>query len=248
MPCTGRPAVAEVEVLRAGVLAALGEGGADAGVDAVGRVCRACARLLPVGGAAVSIMTDRGHREIVYASDTVSTALAELQFSLGEGPCFEAHATGGPVLVPDLTTGLTPAWPAFAIQAAEHAVAALFTFPVQIGAIRLATLDTYRATPGSLTAPELAIALQVADIAALALSGLMAGDGSWLDSDGWLEGSATRHREVHQATGMLVVQLDLPAAAALARMRAYAFSHGLPLVEVAANIVARRLRLGQDNR
>ena len=240
--------MAEVETLRAGVLAALGGGGTEAGVDAVGRVCRACARLLPVGGAAVSIMTDQGHREIVYASDVVSTALAELQFSLGEGPCFEAHTTGGPVMVPDLAGGLAPAWPMFATQAAEYSVAALFTFPVQIGAIRLATLDTYRATPGSLTARELATALQVADIAALALSGLMAGDGSWLDSDGWLEGSATRHREVHQATGMLVVQLDLPAAAALATMRAYAFGDGRPLVEVAADIVARRLRLREDNK
>jgi hypothetical protein len=240
--------MAEVEVLRAGVQAALDQGGADAGVDAVGRVCRACVRLLPVGGAAVSIMTDQGHREIVYASDPVSMALAELQFSLGEGPCFEAHTTGGPVLVPDLAVGLAPAWPIFATQAAEYTVAALFTFPVQIGAIRVATLDTYRSTPGSLTSSELALALQVADIAALALSGLMAWDGSWLDSDGWLEGSATRHREVHQATGMLVVQLAVGAAAALATMRAYAFSSGRPLVDVAADIVARRLLLGEDDK
>jgi hypothetical protein len=240
-------AVAEVEVLRASVLAALGEGSAGSGVDVVGRVCRACVRLLPVDGAAVSMMVDAGHREIVYASDAVSTVLAELQFSLGEGPCFEAYVFGGPVLVPDLAAGPPPKWPVFAAEAAAQPVAALFTFPVQIGAVRVATLDTYRSTPGSLSPGELSTALRVADIAALALSGLRGGGGLWLDGDGrWMEGAGMRYREVHQATGMIIAHLDLPASAALARLRAYAFGHGRSLLEVAADIVAGRLRLGEE--
>ncbi len=242
-------AVAEVEDLRASVLAALGEDGTGSGVDVVGRVCRACVRLLPVDGAAVSVVAGTGHREIVYASDAVSTALAELQFSLGEGPCFEAHAAGGPVLVPDLAAGPPPAWPIFAAEAAAQPVAALFTFPVQIGAVRVATLDTYRSTPGSLDATELSTALQVADIAALALSGLRDGGERWLDGDGrWMEGAGMRFREVHQATGMLIAHLDLPASAALARLRAYAFGHGRSLRDVAADIVAGRLRLDEEFR
>jgi hypothetical protein len=204
-------------------------------------------RLLPVDGAAVSVMVDAGHREIVYASDAMSTTLAELQFSLGEGPCFEAYVFGGPVLVPDLAAGPPPRWPVFAAEAAAQPVAALFTFPVQIGAVRVATLDTYRSTPGSLSPGELQTALQVADIAALALSGLRSGGGLWLDGDGqWMEGAGMRYREVHQATGMLIAHLDLPASAALARLRAYAFGHGRPLREVAADIVAGRLRLDEE--
>ncbi|WP_236808177.1 GAF domain-containing protein [Amycolatopsis albispora] len=244
----GGLAVAEVEVLRTSVLAALGEGGGE-GVDVVGRVCRGCVRLLPVDGAAVSVMADAGRREIVYASDPVSTALAELQFSLGEGPCFEASAAGGPVLVPELAAGSPAAWPVFAAEAAAYPVAALFTFPVQIGAVRVATLDTYRSTPGSLGTAELATALQVADIAALALSGLSGGGERWLDGDGrWMDGAGMRHREVHQATGMLIAHLDLPASAALARLRAYAFGHGRSLLEVAGDIVAGRLRLDEEFR
>lgn len=242
-------AVAEVEVLRASVLAGLGEDGAGSGVDVVGRVCRACVRLLPVDGAAVSVVAGAGHREIVYASDEVSTALAELQFSLGEGPCFEAQTAGGPVLVPDLAAGPPAGWPVFAAEAAALPVAAVFTFPVQIGAVRVATLDTYRTTPGSLTAGELSMALQVADVAALALSGLRDGGGRWLDGDGrWMESAGMRNREVHQATGMLIAHLDLPASAALARLRAHAFGHGRPLLDVAADIVAGRLRLAEEFR
>ncbi|MEV4049762.1 GAF domain-containing protein [Amycolatopsis sp. NPDC049688] len=239
--------MAEIEVLRASVRAALDEGGGGNGVDVVGRVCRACVHLLPVDGAAVSVMVEAGHREIVYASDPVSTALAELQFSLGEGPCFEAYVNGGPVLVPDLVAEPPAAWPVFAAEAATQPVAALFTFPVQIGAVRVATLDTYRSTPGSLSPGELSTALRVADVAALALSGLRAGGGRWLDGDGrWLESAGMRFREVHQATGMLIAHLDLPASAALARLRAYAFGHGRPLLEVAGDVVAGRLRLDEE--
>ncbi len=81
-------------------------------------------------------------------------------------------------------------------------MAALFTFPVQIGAVRVGTLDTYRSTPGSLGPGELATALRVADVAALALPGLRAGGGLWLDGDGrWVAGAGMRYREVHEATG-----------------------------------------------
>ncbi|MEU4250036.1 GAF and ANTAR domain-containing protein [Amycolatopsis sp. NPDC026612] len=237
----------EVEALRASVLAELGEGVTGSGVDVVARVCRACVRLLPVDGAAVSVMVEAGHREIVYASDAVSTALAELQFSLGEGPCFEAYVFGGAVLVPDLAAGPSPRWPVFAAEAAAQPVAALFTFPVQIGAVRVATLDTYRATPGSLSPGELSTALRVADVAALALSGLRAGGGLWLDGDGrWMAGAGMRYREVHQATGMLIAHLDVSASTALTRLRAYAFGHGRPLLEVAADIVAGRLGLDEE--
>ncbi|SED63378.1 GAF domain-containing protein [Amycolatopsis tolypomycina] len=238
--------MAELDVLRASVLAALAGGQTGRGVEIVGRVCRACVRLLPVDGAAVSVMADAGRREVVYTSNAVSAALAELQFSLGEGPCFESYSHGSPVLVPDLAAGLPLGWPVFAAQAAEYPVAALFTFPVQIGVVRVATLDTYRGTPGSLTDDELSTALQVADLAALALSGLLDGD-RWLDGNGqWMEGAGMRHREVHQATGMLIAQLDLPAGEALARMRAYAFGHGRALRDVAADIVAGRLELDQE--
>jgi AmiR/NasT family two-component response regulator len=48
-------------------------------------------------------------------------------------------------------------------------------------------------------------------------------------------------REVHQATGMVLSQLDTTASDALALMRAYAFSNGINLRDVAHEVVSRRL-------
>lgn len=48
---------------------------------------------------------------------------------------------------------------------------------------------------------------------------------------------------VHQATGMLSVQLSLPLPHALLRLRAHAYGSGRPLTGVAQDIVDRRIRL-----
>jgi AmiR/NasT family two-component response regulator len=51
---------------------------------------------------------------------------------------------------------------------------------------------------------------------------------------------------VHQATGMLLVQLGISAEAAFARLRAYAYAHDQRLADVAREVVGRRLRFEPD--
>jgi AmiR/NasT family two-component response regulator len=48
-------------------------------------------------------------------------------------------------------------------------------------------------------------------------------------------------REVHQATGMVLVQLDTNATYAFFRLRAHAYSSGQTLQDVAHQVVTRRL-------
>ncbi len=230
---------ASLDRLRAAVGAALREQ-TDI-VDPLGRLCRTCVELLPVDGASISLMTTRGsgHRETLYASDEIVDHIETLQFSLGEGPCFEAFTTGRPVLVADLATDAATAWPVFAAQMADQPVGAIFAFPLVRGAARVGAIDLYRRTPGWLSPPDLAIALQVADIAATALIGPLPPDP---DVDDTLLMSIPNHREhVHQATGILIAEHAIPADQALARLRGYAFATGRLVGEVAADLISRRL-------
>ncbi|MEX0835307.1 MAG: ANTAR domain-containing protein, partial [Nitriliruptor sp.] len=48
---------------------------------------------------------------------------------------------------------------------------------------------------------------------------------------------------VHQASGMVSVQLGIAVAAAISVLRAHAFSAGRPLHDVALDVIARRLRM-----
>ncbi len=210
-------------------------------LDPLARLCRACAQLLPVDGASVSLMTraGTGHRETLYASDAIVDHIETLQFSLGEGPCFEAFTTGRPVLIADLAADAATAWPVFAAQMADQPVGAIFAFPLVRGAARVGAIDLYRRTPGWLTPPDLAIALQIADIAATALIGPLLHD---LDVDDALLMVMPNHRaQVHQATGILVAEHAIPADQALARLRGYAFATGRMVDEVATDLITRRL-------
>lgn len=203
------------------------------------QICRACVAGLDIDGAAISLLTASSARETLCATDATAELLEDLQFSLGEGACVEAAASGRPVLVADLHH-LTEAsrWPIFATAVVEQSgIGALFAVPLQWGTINLGVLDLYRNAPGALSDAQLRDAMSAADMAALMFLGVRTdpGDGTWLDHS--LHGRA----EIHQATGMVLVQLGGSAQDALARMRAYAFAEQRSLRDVAHDVVARRL-------
>ena len=63
---------------------------------------------------------------------------------------------------------------------------------------------------------------------------------------GWLDHAVAHRAEIHQATGMVSVQLDVSASEALARIRAHAFVDNRLLIDVGRDVVARRLAFTQD--
>jgi hypothetical protein len=137
-------------------------------------------------------------------------------------------------------------WPAFAPAAVAVGVSAVFAFPLMMGAISVGALEIYRGREGALSAPELAEALLFAD-AALArvldhLPGPDAIDGPDLLSSGF----EYHWAEVHQATGMISVQLDSDLTVAFLRLRAHAYLTGRRLSQVASDVVERRVRFDPD--
>lgn len=210
------------------------------------QICRACIDGLDVDGAGISLLTASALRETLYASDPTAELLEDLQFGLGEGVCVEASTSGRPVLVSDIgDPATTGRWPVYAAAVAEQTRArAVFAFPLQWGVINLGVLDLYRSTPGPLGAGQLRDAISAADAAALMLLGLRTdpdpdGDASW-------DRSWSGRAEIHQATGMIVAQLGIGPTDAFARLRARAFTENRALAEVAGDVVARRLSLGED--
>ncbi|MEU4232839.1 GAF and ANTAR domain-containing protein [Nonomuraea sp. NPDC026600] len=215
----------------------------------VAHVCVACTQALNMSGAGLLLVTSMGLGEPVYATDPRTDRLAELQITLGAGPAHEALCQDRPVLVPDLAaTGTQRRWPIFAPGAHDLGVRAVFAFPLLVGAIAVGVLEVNRQLPGWLSPDQLADALLYADAALLVTLRLTldkTGDapaGTGQASDGY----AGRWAEVHQATGMVAVQLSVGLSEAFVRLRAYAYTNDRRLAEVARDIVARRLRLEPD--
>ncbi len=207
-------------------------------------ICRACVEGLDIDGAAISLLTADPLRETVFASDATADLLEDLQFSLGEGACMDAAVSRRPVLVADMNDPVqTVRWPVYAAAVVEQVgVRAVFALPLQWGAIDVGVLDLYRRTPGALSATQIRDALNAADAATLILLGLRSVSGAEQSWDLSWGGRA----EIHQATGMVVAQLGISAADALARLRAHAFAEQRLLGEVARDVVARRLRFTKE--
>ncbi len=215
------------------------------GVAQAERLCREAISAVDVDGAGLSMMTSAGHRGTVCATDDVARRVEDLQFALGEGPCFDAFTGGGPVLIADMNVALGAEgarWPVFTEAVAAAGVGALFAFPLLIGAIPLGALDLYRRRAEGLTPVELRAAWRIADAAADALLDVRSGTAMDLPADAAPAGASYR-LEVHQATGMVSVQLGVPIDEAFLRLRAYAYSRERNIDDVARDVVAGRLQL-----
>jgi hypothetical protein len=187
---------------------------------------------------------------VMCVTDPVSEQLAELQLTLGEGPCHDVLASAAPVLAGDLGDAESARrWPAFTPAACQLGAGAVFAFPLIVGAIRAGVLGLYRGTPGPLPGRQFGDLLILADATTVMLLGSADGDaenGDGAAVDGQAPDLALHRAEIDQATGMLTVQLGVPVAEAFTRLRAYAYSQDRRLADVAGDIVARRLRLGRD--
>jgi hypothetical protein len=212
------------------------------------RIAELCVRTLDATGAGISLVSDAGHRGVVCATDDVSRRIEDLQIALGEGPCIDTIRTGAPVLVVDLHDRgdvATWRWPTFMAAAADAGVRAVFAFPLRIGAIGLGALDMYRSRPGPLNDDDLTAALLGAEAAAVALLGLeTSSDGALADG---ADTGTGYQAQVHQASGMVMMQLGVPIEQAFLLLRARAFSAGRPLNDVAADVVERRLRFSPED-
>jgi GAF domain-containing protein len=205
------------------------------------QLCQVGAEVTGVSGAGIMLMSDDLALGSVCSSNEVSQLIEDLQFTLGEGPCVDAHTYGRPVLEPDLADPETPRWLAFSPRAVAADARAVFGFPLQVGTVRLGALNLYRDRPGPLSDDQHADSLVLADVAAQVVLTMQAnspleGVASELDR------GANFHLIEHQASGMVAAQLGVSVVEALIRIRAHAFSHDLTVVDVAQAVVDRRLR------
>lgn len=208
-------------------------------------LCRVAARILPAKAVAVSLMTAQGPTGIVAALDEESEAVEELQFILGEGPCWEAFQTRAPVLVPDMQGDTARRWPGYSAAVQSHGLRSTFAFPLQVGSAPLGVLGVYREQPGALGDDALANSLALASIAT---ETLIEGQGEAKvgEAPSGVEQALESSFAVYQAQGMVMVQLGVPLDEAMARLRAHAYANDRTLGAVARDVVVRTLAFEAD--
>ncbi|OLZ54765.1 hypothetical protein BS329_09145 [Amycolatopsis coloradensis] len=221
-----------------------------AGAEVAGRrdgwaqtVCLTCVETFDQVDAATLALRGGPHaEEVLGASDSWVADLAELQYTVGEGPGVEAFTLGSPILVPDLSVAQVR-WPGFAQSALAKGAVAMFAFPLQLGAIRLGTLELFRRSTGGLPADELRDATLAADLGAAALlrhARKAEGEGHEFSPD-----PVRSFQDVNVATGMLAAQLHIGLDDAFIRLRAHAYGRNRSILHVARDVLERRIVLDE---
>jgi GAF domain-containing protein len=210
-------------------------------------VGRRCVEELGVDSATIAVANGPRTWMPAYASAPRVGQLEQYAFTVGEGPCFDTLRDHTPIVLSDLSLPAALArWPAWTPKARELDVRSVAAFPIQAGAISAGVLTVYSATLTRFDTDKLTAGRRLADIAFLGLLDLMAGlQNPQMDE---AELSVLLRADVHRAAGMVMVQADLSIDEALARLRAHAFSSGVPLTKVATDVLERRLRFDPEKR
>lgn len=203
-----------------------------------------CSDMLGLDGLGLLLSLGGGGADLVQSFGAHTLALEDLQQVQGQGPSLDAARQGALILLPSVADDSTFAplrWPGLPVAIEALGVHAVFSFPLRIGIIALGVLTGHRTRPGPMSTDQLTDAFRLADtIAQITIATAAQAERSYaplLDEPGLHFG------EVHQAAGMVASQLDTDCDHALIRLRGHAFSHDRPLLDVARDVLARRLHL-----
>ena len=187
-------------------------------------------------GAAVTLFGPQLEEVLSAASDGRVKSVQDLEFVCGEGPARTCNRLRRAVTATGAELALR--WPVFGPAARRLGVHGLAAVPIEIGRRQVGALTLYE--PGvSQGAADLELLRTIAGtIHRIALA-----DGGSPIRPSPLFAEAEWHDAVHQATGIVAVQRGCSLADALAVVKARAFATDVPVDDLAADIVARRIRL-----
>lgn len=206
-------------------------------------MCAPFLSVFPIDGASISTLGTPFGNETLCASDGLGAHLDEVQMDLGEGPCWDALRYRRPVLSADLRGDGDAAWPIFAEAIRDSGVAAIFAFPLVIGPLSIGSIDLYSAKSGALTEQQVADATELAGIVARQVLRQSLSIREIDRENPFLGAAEYSRRVIDQATGMVLVQLDVSPEDALLIIRAHAFANGRSVRDIATEIVERRMDL-----
>ncbi|WP_267420650.1 MULTISPECIES: GAF and ANTAR domain-containing protein [unclassified Curtobacterium] len=195
---------------------------------------------MPLGSVSVSSFGVLGTNETISASDDTALRVDEIQLDLTEGPCWAALSRRNPVLEGDIVQHPNSAWPAFNEAVLEVPVRAVFAFPIVFGPFPLGAVDLYAPEPTDLEHDRVEIASALAT--AMGRRVLRRAVQAVEDEDALVDRNPFSRRVVHQATGVVLAQLDITPDDATLLIQGHAFARKTSMRQVAEEIISGAVR------
>ena len=209
-------------------------------VDLLHSLVSKCVPLFEASAAGI-ILTDEEEFEVVASTNERSRLVEILQLRSGSGPCVESVITGHSVSVPDIDAS-GPKWPRFRAGALEQGFGSMFSVPMRLRATTIGSLNLFWERTGGLPDQDEPTVQALADVATI---GILQ-ERALRESDvarQQLQYALSSRVVIEQAKGVVAYTHSAGMDEAFTLIRTYARSNGLPLADVAAQIVNGDLAL-----
>jgi hypothetical protein len=212
------------------------------------RLAMAAARASEVDGLGLSLLS-QGFRVPLGASDAEAASAERLQFTTGEGPCLDAMQRRTEIRATE--ADIARRWPAFyAEMIGRTSYRSVVSLPLRVSPTLHGAIDMYFRDPSGAFMVDLTTADDMAAQMARVLRTDPTPRVSSVETAGefvpaWLHSPSSINRfRVWIGAGVLMSRYELTAPDALARLRAYAYSHDQDLDEVASALIDNTLARG----
>jgi GAF domain-containing protein len=199
-----------------------------------------CVDVLDVGAAGLMLVSPDGDLRVMAASSEAMRVLELFQLQSQEGPCLDCYRTGQPVVNQDLAT-VNGRWPRFAVEALAAGFRSVHALPMRLRGSVIGALNLFHVDTGEMRQDDVVAAQAMADVATIAvLQHRAALEAQVLNEQ--LNHALNSRIVIEQAKGMLAERVGADMEEAFAKLRHYARSRNIRLVDVAGDVVSGTLR------
>ena len=138
-------------------------------IELLNRLADFAVQLLPADAAGIVLGDARRELRAVAASDEAAHVMELLQLQSDQGPCLDCFQSAAPVQVADLAHA-ADRWPTFAAAVSQRGnFRSVHALPLRLRGRAIGALNLFRAVPGPLPEPDLALGQALADVATIGI-------------------------------------------------------------------------------
>jgi len=199
-----------------------------------------CVTVLGASAAGLMLAGPDGTLRVVASSSEQMRLLELLELQTEQGPCLESFRTGEVVSQVQLGAAIER-WPTFVAQALAGGFNAVHALPMRLRGQVIGALNLFHTDPAGIGDEALEAARAFADIATIAILQFRATVEARELID-QLNTALTSRIVIEQAKGIVAEYRHLDMEGAFATLRQHARTHNRRLSDVAADLVAGRLK------
>lgn len=198
--------------------------------ETLGRITGSATELVEGCDAAGILLLSDQEAVSLAPSEPLVVELDQLQYRLGQGPCFDAarHSTGERVFrIADFTQAGSR-WPGFVPEALKLGAGSMMGFLLYTDDDDFGALNFYSHKPGAFTDNSQAAGVLLASHSAVALSAAR--------THAQMEGAVATRHQVGQAMGILMARHHIAESDAFNVLRRHSQDHNVKLRDVAQRV------------